>query len=292
MSANTCPPLEASPPAALHLPNHLQAQLSMLAVCIEPPPVQEMMLNIFAELSNLIEYLRVVEISLRQDSTLPRSTPVFRLVREKALALVALINRELARTKGMTKSLREALGGTGFALRHELRRIYEGELAWDGNAALRQLSRAEATRAYGLLLNCFQQSTITLAQVFDPKLDGASLFDDLRVRREQSLALRRELIALYEHVQRAGREGSVLAHLSLVNHAKRFRRESMHHLMYKDWEEFESFVEEAAAACENLAGLEPVLHRFACYLQTLIQHVSMRSVVSGDSHAAAPACQD
>jgi hypothetical protein len=141
-------------------------------------------------------------------------------------------------------------------------------------------TRAELTRAYGLLHNCFQQSIITLAQTFNPKLDGAILFDDYKIKVEQSIELDRELASLLQQVRRAEKEAGVLLKLSLINRVKMFRDHTMHYLMYKDWEVFEGFVAEIVKTYDAMENLAPVMHKFGSYLETLLQHVRMRAVLS------------
>ena len=49
--------------------------------------------------------------------------------------------------------------------------------------------------------------------------------------------------------------------------------------MYKDWEVLERFVEEASAA-KSSTDLQPVLHRFHAFLETLFGQVNMRAVLA------------
>jgi hypothetical protein len=60
--------------------------------------------------------------------------------------------------------------------------------------------------------------------------------------------------------------------------------------MYKDWEALERFVEEATAA-KSSAELQPVLHRFHAFLETLFGQVNMRAVLA-DHPFDADASQD
>jgi hypothetical protein len=161
----------------------------------------------------------------------------------------------------------------------ELRRVYTQELV--GLIALRQAPAiyARVETAHGLLANCFQQSTTGLAQLFDPQLDGARLFDTFQIKLEQSVALRRDLWLLLQLVKRAEKERDQHPVAQLVATLDAFRDGSMHYLMYKDWEACERFMEEVAAA-RGAIELSPVLHRFGAYLETLFNQVNMRSVLA------------
>ena len=58
------------------------------------------------------------------------------------------------------------------------------------------------------------------------------------------------------------------------------RSESVRHLMKKDSETCLRFVEDFCAAQVGSAS-RFFLHRFSCYLEILLKHVSMRSVLKG-----------
>jgi hypothetical protein len=176
--------------------------------------------------------------------------------------------------------MRAALDTTSFALKHELRRVYEVEAKGLGEPGSPQFSRLALARAYGLMQNCFQQSVITLVQVFNPTLEAEELFEEYKARGEQSLILRRELSALLQKVRGVTKESGVLQMLNVINSMKRFRLETMHFLMYKDWEGFEAFVEEITTTYDETGNIDYVLNKFAPYLEALINHVNMRAVLS------------
>lgn len=110
------------------------------------------------------------------------------------------------------------------------------------------LMLSQMYRAHDLLTNCLQQSTITLAILFEPELDGTSLFNNSDLRYRQSLQLCEDLAALFQ----LDTCGNTLDESSLANLSaglKKFRNESLECLMYSDWPQFESFSERI-----NLAG--------------------------------------
>ena len=89
----------------------------------------------------------------------------------------------------------------------------------------------------------------------------------------------RELKLLLRKVRRAEESSGILLKHSLVMHLELFRGETMHLLMYKDWAEFEGFVDEVKRSFEEMDGFDITLHKFASYLETLIHHVGMREVL-------------
>ncbi len=254
----------------------LEEPLHSLVERIEPEPVRGAMRRIFSDLSRMLEYTRWVERALREDAAGAfRACPPVHL---EARALLDFIAANAAALREHSEALYHALDGTSYAISHELRRVFEHDLVGlstreDGPQAL-----AQVAHAHGLLRNCFQQTVITLAQVFDPALDGPAIFDDCQTRLEESLVLWRDLFRLVRLMRRAEEERSRPAIIALVVNLQNFRRGSMRYLMYRDWAEYERLVREVLSTT-NVEELVPVLGRFACYLETLLGHVRMRSVL-------------
>ena len=240
-----------------------------------PAQEREAARHVLNGFARLLEYMRVIEDCLLTDAGLQKALTLFQLVRESAAVLRAYIG-ERAHASG---ALGEAFEGVAYAVGHELRRVFEVEAPGLGSPEFPRPTRAETTKAFYLLRNGFQQCVISLAQVYDPTLDGTRLFENYAVRLEESVLLREQLAQLLAQSRRSEKGGGVLSHLGLVNGVRRFREETMHFLMYKDWGEFESLADEVLSTYEATGDLAPVLHRFGSYLETLLNHVQMRDVL-------------
>ncbi len=262
------------------LPSQMPTQIGVLVRNIEPPTLRTLVSPVFNDLARLLGYMELVESVLAADDSLQKTGIIFRLVYEKTLALVRLLEAAAGRAGRLgEEGVHESLDGMGFAIAHELRRVFREEAPKLNDSQHGPPSRAELVRAHGLLHNCFQQSIITLAQTFDASLDGAQLFEDYRRRVQQSLILYGELLSLLQKVRDAGASAGLLPKHSLATHLKHFREETMHLLMYKDWTEFEEFVGEVMRTYDEPEEFGPVLHQFASYLATLLRHVGMRDVL-------------
>lgn len=281
-------PTVAAPPAP---PTQLAAGESILHPRIERviesirnPPLRASVGFIFKKLTLILGHLSFVEASLARQNALPEITHRFGVIEREAQCVLTCIDGPAMSAARGDEVLSEVLDGVSFAIGHELRKVYSMEVPrLDSLAARAQLPRAELTRAYGLLHNLVQQSTVTLAQVFDPSADGATLFEDYRARREQSVILRRELSLLLGRARAAEEGEGLLLRLSFVNSLRLFREEAMHFLMYKDWDEFERLADEVFDTYDSMDDFPRVLHKFARYLETLLRHVSMRSSLSDQS---------
>jgi hypothetical protein len=242
-------------------------------------PLGADMLVIFSDLARLLERLRFIEASLRRDRPLKSALPLFTLVHEEARSLVKFIETRALRTDGIDEAVFDALDSSNYAVSMELRKVFAHELV--GLSALRQAPPiyARVENAHGLLRDCFQQSTVALAQLFDPALDGGRLFNAFQTKLEQSLALRRDVWVLLQLVRQAEKERELYPIARLVERLVTFREGSLRYLMYKDWEACERFIEEVEAA-RGAVELAPVLHRFGTYLETLHGQVNMRAVLA------------
>jgi hypothetical protein len=258
---------------------NLQASLlALVQEAITPGTLGADMLVIFSDLARLLERLRFIEAALRKDSPLKSVLPLFTLVHEETRTLLKFIETRALRAEEIGEPVFDALDSSNYAISMELRKVFAHELV--GLSALRQAPQiyARVENAHGLLRDCFQQSTVALAQLFDPALDGARLFNAFQTKLEQSLALRRDVWVLLQLVRRAEKERELYPIARLLERLASFREGSLRYLMYKDWEACERFIEEVEAA-RGAVELAPVLHRFGTYLETLHGQVNMRAVL-------------
>ncbi|HEX8180169.1 MAG TPA: hypothetical protein VF525_11550 [Pyrinomonadaceae bacterium] len=262
----------APQPHAPALPTPLVALLARLA----PHPRCEMMQHIFSDLTRMLGYLNLVESKVRQERLLVATMSVFLRLHAEARSLVSYIEGDAWRQARSDELLAGALEGVGYAIAHELRRVFEIELVGLDELHNSSAVRARLEHAHGMLRNAMQQSLIVLAQVFDPNITGEELFDDFALRRQQSLKLYRELDQLLQLARHVEMTGDLNAVSLLLARLILFRDESMCHLMYRDWDEYESFINELRAA-QSQFELLTVLNSLTCYLETLLSQVRMRS---------------
>jgi hypothetical protein len=265
-------------PAKSDQPDPLDARISALTERIRPP-LGKRLQHILTELSRLIKYLQLIEEQVLEDTPPRKTVVIFRAVHERANALANFVNVAVAETGEGDETLYEALNGIGFALQHELHRVYEEEASGLLGTADSAPPRGRAVRAHGLLENCFQQLIVTLLQALDPTLDGGAIFEDFKIKREQSIVLYGELLSLLTKVRKAQNDFGLLQSISLTNTLNQFREETLHFLMYQDWAEFEGFISEIVEKHDDARGFLEALRKFTSYLETLIAQVSMRTVL-------------
>jgi hypothetical protein len=260
-------------------PYGLAPELLGVVERVEPEPLAADVLEVFTRLTRLLEVLRFIEAGLRRDQPLKQMLLIFTLVREETRALLDFVDARALRVEDLDPNVFDALDGTAYAIGMELRKTFEHELV--GLAGLRQATHifAKVENAHGLLRDSFQQSIVSLAQIFDPTLEGKLLFRAFQTKLEQSLALRADIWTLLQLVRRAETEREQRSAVPLIERLGAFREGSLRFLMYKDWESYERFVEEISAA-RGATELAPVLHRFNAYLETLFSQINMRAVLA------------
>jgi hypothetical protein len=244
-----------------------------------PGDLRELVGSTFARLLKLLDTLADIEHALTQPRAV-RTGLLFEEVRSQSAALLSHVTEAVSGGGRLPRRVHDVLDGMRFVIGHELTKVFRHEFPGLCDEA-RSYTRADLSRAWGLLHNCLQQTTITLAQSFKPGVTGEHLFEDYRSKVENSFTLYRELHALLQKVSTAERSNGILLKHSLVRHLEHFREETMHFLMYKDWGAFGRYVDDVKRAFEEMEEFESVLHEFSQYLRTLIHHVGMREALRG-----------
>jgi hypothetical protein len=132
--------------------------------------------------------------------------------------------------------------------------------------------------SHGILKDCFQQSVVQLAQVFDPDVGGRDIFPDFTAKLEQSVELRDGLAGLIRALREFQVRKDQTSAVRMKEEISRFYDTSMKYLMYRDWSGFELFFIEILK-CTSLTALLQIAHRFETFLMTLYREVQKRSIL-------------
>ena len=259
---------------------NLQNAIDQVVREIANPQLRNITQTILGEMLRFFDWLDRIENNLHKLDTLLESLSLLEVLEFEARSLIDFIETRAIKAAGGNDRLHEVLDGITYGISHDLRRIFERELVRGVTEHSIPIVYGKILHAHGLLTNCFQQSTITLLQVFNPKLDATTLFNDIEARLKQSLVLCKDLSSLMRFVRlsQANSDADVLR--TVVDRILEFRDGSMHYLMYKDWRGYESLALEVITAIENNLDAKPLLHRFLCFLEILYGHVKMRAVLA------------
>jgi hypothetical protein len=259
---------------------NLKNEIHLVINSIRDPQVREVSDTVLREMLRFFNWLDRIENNLHKLDTLMESLSLLEVLEFEARSLVDFIEARAMKVAAGNDRLHEVLDGITYGITHDLRRIFERELVRGVTEHSTPIVYGKILHAHGLLTNCFQQSTITLLQVFNPSLNAASLFNDIESRLKQSLVLCKDLSSLMRFVRlsQANSDPDVLR--TVVDRILEFRDGSMHYLMYKDWRGYESLALEVITAIENNLDPKPLLHRFLTFLELLYGHVKMRAVLA------------
>ncbi|HYH85214.1 MAG TPA: hypothetical protein VEX60_07005 [Pyrinomonadaceae bacterium] len=256
----------------------MQPQLRTIIARIEHAEVSQLLESVFTDLNRLLGYLQQVKTAARVGDSADAALFLLGIVRSEAFAAASRMDFQ-CEGQSLAVELSEELERTGFAIRHELRTVFERILAGVDATDEADETGRRIRDAHDLLHNCFQQSTIALARVFEPELDGSILFDDIRVKRDTSVLLYEDLDALLRSAGHAEKHGDPLSLSLFSERLEHFRSGSMQYLMQKDSETCVSFIEDFRVSRFS-GGARFFLRRFSCYLELLLNHVSMRAVLA------------
>lgn len=258
----------------------MQPQLLSILEGIEHDATREFVRGVFEDLRRLLGYLDGVKEAVRSGGTDDQALFIFEAVRGEALAMAGGLDYFCA-CQDASDALAEELERVSFAVRHELRAVFERALPLAQSAAAAAEARTLLSEAHDLLRNCFEQSTVSLARTFRAGVDAADLFEDIRAKRDNSLRLYEDLGALLRSARYAEWHDGAEAFVNFSERLELFRAGSMRHLMQKDQETCQGFIDGLTLPLlSDRRRLRLYMHRFTCYLEILLKHVSMRSVLA------------
>ncbi|HEX5966152.1 MAG TPA: hypothetical protein VFY51_09470 [Pyrinomonadaceae bacterium] len=261
---------------------NLQTEIDTVVNLIENPQLREVSQTILSELVRFFDWLDRIENNLHKLDTLLESLSLLEVLEFEVRSLIDYIESKAVKAAAAAghDRLNDVLDGISYGITHDLRRVFERELVRGVTEQSTPIVYGKILHAHGLLTNCFQQSTITLLQVFKPGMDASALFNDIELRLQQSLVLCKDLSSLMRFVRlsQANSDPDVLR--TVAARILEFRDGSMQYLMYKDWRGYESLALEVISAIENNLDAKPLLHKFLCFLELLYGHVKMRAVLA------------
>ena len=226
----------------------------------------------------VLRWLDVVGKMLESDEPLKPALLVFARVNEQIFDLTNYINNRLERFPDEEAEMFSSLDAASYTASIELKKVYSQELS--GLAGMRQAPSvyARIETAHSLLNEGFQQMLAGLARLIDPNTDVFKLFPNFAVKLDQSIALRKDLWAVTQLVQKAEAKPEKDEIEAMQKALRALMKGSVGYLFYKDTETVERFVEEILVTKEN-KDLVPILHRFGAYLETLFGQINLRAVL-------------
>ncbi|HVR72023.1 MAG TPA: hypothetical protein VMT87_14360 [Vicinamibacteria bacterium] len=245
---------------------------------IPDPAERRTAAKVFLELFRLLRYLEYADPQSNDDDTLKDTILVFALITSELRLLLAWLDRRVIAGKPPQGPVLELYDSFVYCLPLELKKVINTELMDISVARQADSIRARVENSHGILKDCFQQSVVQLAQVFDREVGGRDIFPGFTAKLEQSVELRDGLASLIRAVREFQVRKDQPSAVRMKEEISRFYDTSMKYLMYRDWSGFELFFIEILK-CASLTALLQIAHRFETFLMTLYREVQKRSIL-------------
>jgi hypothetical protein len=232
----------------------------------------------FLELFRLLHYLDYAAPERLDDDQVKNAILIFSLITAETRALLAYLERGVMPELDQSSALYQLYDSYVYCIPLELKKVINTELMDISVSRQAESVRARVENSHGILTDCFQQSVVQLAQVFDPIVSGDAIFPDFTEKLDQSVRLRDGLAGAVLALRRFARHKDEAAAAQMKEEISRFYDENMKYLMYRDWSGFEIFFIEILK-CTSLPALGQIAHRFETFLMTLFREVSKRAIL-------------
>jgi hypothetical protein len=238
---------------------------------------RQILTTVILHLFRFLECLKFVSADLKHDRPLRQNLVIFSLLHEEMGDLSDFLRARLVKNREVGRELRNAGGLVAYSLRSESERVLNRELILISAEPDPSVVYAGFENAHGLLRNCCQSSILTLIQSIDKKFDASSLFPSRMARLLEAEKLKRDLWDLRQWLTDILANKEEMDSSRIIMRITAFKDASLQSLMYRDWAEFDSFLDTLAVSV-NFLEIRTHIRKFAGFLEMLIQEVSKRSI--------------
>jgi hypothetical protein len=246
---------------------------------IPSPSERKQAAKVFLEFFRLLHYLQYADPERNQEEDLKNTILVFSLIMSETRLLLTYLERRALRGLRPEEPAYQLYDSFIYCVPLELKKVINTELLDISVSRQADNIRARVENSHGILKDCYQQSVVQLAQVFDPKISGHDIFPDFTAKLEQSIQLRDGLARLIKAVRTFQSQRDEASAVRMKDQISTFYDDNMKYLMYRDWSGFELFFIEILK-CASLPALHQISHRFDTFLMTLFREVQKRSILA------------
>ncbi|HJZ12301.1 MAG TPA: hypothetical protein VJ521_09130, partial [Acidobacteriota bacterium] len=176
---------------------------------IQIPQYKRAIASIFLELFRNLRYLHAIGLQMQDAVALKRSLLIFSLVHAELSMLAQFMKDEFLRKEHPDAHFVGLIEGLAYSLSMELKKVMQRELLDAASLQQYELIFTKIQNSQGILLNSVQQIVYSLAQYFDPRLQGEQIFPDYVTKLEQSLRLRSDVTDLRDTISHFIQEGGI-----------------------------------------------------------------------------------
>ena len=242
----------------------------------------------FLYLFRFLKYLGFVSLDLKRDRPLRQNMVIFSLLHEEMGNLSDFLKAHFIKAREIDGSLRSAAGLIAYSLQTESQRVINTELVSMSREMEPANIYARMENSHGLLSSCCQSAILTLAQAIDKSFDATVLFPFRAEHLATAEKLRKDLWELRQWMADVLQNREELDTSRIIARFTSFKDTSLRFLMYRDWHEFESFLD-ALTTTSSFIEIRTRMRKFVSFLEALIQEVSKRSVFRDSQSRGQPA---
>ena len=159
---------------------------------IAEPTERKHAARVFLELFRLLHYLEYADPAHADEDHLKNTILIFSLITSETRLLLTYLERRVLKALDPDSPAFALYDSFVYCLPLELKKVINTELLDISVTRQPDIVRARVENSHGILKDCFQQSVVQLAQVFDAEVEGHDIFPDFTAKLEQSVRAARQ----------------------------------------------------------------------------------------------------
>lgn len=226
-------------------------------------------------LFRIFKYLDLVHEDLVRDRSLRHHTVLFSLIHEEMADISSFLKKNFIKGKDVGQELRNAADMAVYSLQTESRKVLYRELVLVPQETDPKQIYTRIENSHGLIQNCCQANILYLISALDKKFEEGNLFPRRGARMEAVETVRRGLWELRKWLMQIMENDTAPDFNEIIDRLESFKDAHSNSLMYRDWVEFENFVETLTLS-DDAGEVLVNVRKFLDFVEDLIQEVSKR----------------
>lgn len=226
-------------------------------------------------LFRMFKYLDLVHEDLSNDRSLRHHMVLFSLIHEEMADIASFLKKNFVKGKDVAPNLKNAADMAVYSLQTESRKVLYRELVGVAGETDPKQIYTRIENSHGLIRNCCQANILYLVSALDKNFNEGNLFPRREARLEAVESVRRGLWDLRKWLMQVMENETAPDFNEIIDRLTSFKDAHSNSLMYRDWVEFENFVE-TLTLCSDSGEILANLRRFLDFVEDLIQEVSKR----------------
>ena len=226
-------------------------------------------------LFRIFKYLDLVHEDLLRDRSLRHHMVLFSLIHEEMADISSFLKKNFVKGKEVGADLRNAADMAVYSLQTESRKVIYRELVSVAPETDPKQIYTRIENSHGLIQNCCQANILYLISALDKKFEEENLFPRRGARIEAVESVRRGLWELRKWLLQIMDNETAPDSNEIIDRLSSFKEAHSNSLMYRDWVEFENFVE-TLTLCSESGEVLANIRKFLDFVEDLIQEVSKR----------------